>query len=285
MADAVGRSRGLPAAFFRVEFEGNHRGKSGMKIGIIPQTFMERRNRGQNTRGKRGPRMRVDHSPLAAPMDCPTESYKSPIPGLPLVEAAGRHVGISIDRHHPGTGSGAVAIPQRAAEPSPLPQRTVAEHRRTVPKLVDDQPRLHHIRLHVKNQSAGKPDGGVSAHPAHQLAQPVLRKPCHLTGEKEQSVSGGQMPGDHLIDAARAVFGGAGEHFHPAPLQASQVGRGFVPALPFSHHRHSHPQAALLRSLRDVSHQAVEVIDTDALSIDNQMNAPARLIAPADAKS
>ena len=145
-----------------------------MKIGIVPQAFMERRDRGQNPRGERGACMRVDHSPLAAPMDRLTESYKGPIPGLPLIEAAGRHVGIGMDRHQPGTGSGAIAIPERAAEPSPFPERTVAEHRRTGPKLVDNQPRLHHIRLHVKDQSAGKPDGGVSAHPAHQLAQPVL---------------------------------------------------------------------------------------------------------------
>ena len=93
------------------------------------------------------------------------------------------------------------------------------------------------------------------------------------------------MPGDHFVDAARAIFGGAGEHFHPAPLQAPEVGRGFVPPLALSHHRDSHPQAGRLRSLRDVSHEAVEVIETDALGIDDQMNAPAWLISPADTKS
>ena len=181
-----------------------------MEVRIVAQAVVERRHRRQVTRAERDAGMRIDHAPHAVAADRTAQVDEGGIPFEPLVEPAGRHPGVGIDGHGPRARGGAVAIPQRSAEPAPLPQRRAAEHRGAGAEPVDDQSGLDHAAVGVQHEAAGEADLRVAGGPSGEFLQPAGREVLHASREEDDRPCAVERPGDHLVGQPRPRLGRAG---------------------------------------------------------------------------
>ena len=171
-----------------------------MEVGIGPQAVVERRYRREFLLTKRDPRMGIDHSAPTFTAECTAEFDKRSLPVESFVETAGRDPTIHINGHGPRACGCAVAVPERSAEPAPLPQRRAAEHRRTGTEAVHYKAGLDYVARSVQHETAGETDLWMARRPVGEFGEAARRDRLHAARQEHERPGVGDRLRHDLVD-------------------------------------------------------------------------------------